>query len=158
VIITKIAVGKEGGIDKPDEYEIITSVRCYACNAEIDKSNPSIKPLVDSIIVAHSAMEASKIEEWEHEYKACPHTQKLVQIAKDFKPIDPANVHCGECELSTNLWFCLTCGHLGCGRESYGGGGGKNHAINHYKNTGHPVVVKMGTITPEGKACKFHFL
>ena len=25
--------------------------------------------------------------------------------------------HCGDCALSSNLWLCLTCGYLGCGRK-----------------------------------------
>lgn len=60
--------------------------------------------------------------------------------------------HCNECDLSTNLWLCLHCGHLGCGRKYYDGSGGNNHAVDHGKDKGHPVVVKMGTITPEGGA------
>jgi len=46
----------------------------------------------------------------------------------------------------------MTCGHLGCGRKNWDGSGGNNHGIDHYKNFGHPVVCKMGTITPEGTA------
>jgi len=60
--------------------------------------------------------------------------------------------HCGECELRSNLWLCLTCGHLGCGRKNYDGSGGNNHGLDHFKATGHGVNVKIGTITPEGKA------
>ena len=153
MVITKLAVGKEGGIDHaPEEYEVITRVYCYACQQELDKSNPMLAPLVGSIIAAHSATEASKIEEWEREYKQCKHVIGLVQLLAEAKPLT-APIHCTECELSSNLWLCLTCGHLGCGRESYDGTGGHNHAINHNKTTGHPIVVKMGTITPEGKAC-----
>ena len=63
-----------------------------------------------------------------------------------------ALAHCNDCLLSTNLWLCLHCGYLGCGRRYYDGRGGNNHAVDHGKETGHCVVVKMGTITPEGKA------
>lgn len=31
--------------------------------------------------------------------------------------------HCGNCELSSNLWLCLTCGYLGCGRKYFDGTG-----------------------------------
>jgi len=41
----------------------------------------------------------------------------------------------------------LTCGNAGCGRKNWDGTGGNNHAINHFEQTGHPVVVKLGTIT-----------
>jgi len=61
--------------------------------------------------------------------------------------------HCNGCELSQNLWMCLTCGYLGCGRSFFDGSGGNNHAVEHYKLTKHPLVVKTGTITPSGEAC-----
>lgn len=63
--------------------------------------------------------------------------------------------HCASCELSNNLWFCLTCGALGCGRQNWDGTGGKGHALDHSKATGHSIVVKMGTITPDGNASLF---
>ena len=56
---------------------------------------------------------------------------------------------CNDCDLKQNLWLCLTCGNLSCGRKETGG---KEHAIEHYNKTKHPLVVKVGTITPDGKA------
>lgn len=46
----------------------------------------------------------------------------------------------------------MQCGHLGCGRKNYDGSGGNNHGVEHFEKTGHCVNVKIGTITPEGKA------
>ena len=57
---------------------------------------------------------------------------------------------CSQCELSTNLWLCLTCGNIGCGRKNWDGTGGNQHGISHSKDTNHPLVVKLGTITAEG--------
>lgn len=51
--------------------------------------------------------------------------------------------------------MCLGCGFLGCGRKFYDGTGGNNHAVEHYNQTKHPIVVKTGTITPDGEACIF---
>lgn len=59
---------------------------------------------------------------------------------------------CNKCDLSANLWLCLTCGNLACGRRNYDGSGGNNHGIDHFKESGHALVVKLGTITPEGSA------
>jgi len=56
--------------------------------------------------------------------------------------------------LKENLWLCLTCGSLGCGRQQFGGLGGNGHGLAHYKASGHAVSVKLGTITPEGGAGK----
>lgn len=49
----------------------------------------------------------------------------------------------------------MTCGHLGCSRKNWDGTGGNNHAIDHFENFQHPLVCKLGTITPEGTACKY---
>jgi ubiquitin carboxyl-terminal hydrolase 5/13 len=46
----------------------------------------------------------------------------------------------------------MTCGALGCSRKNYDGTGGNGHAVGHFETTGHPLVCKMGTITPEGQA------
>ena len=60
--------------------------------------------------------------------------------------------HCSKCDLKENLWLCLTCGALGCGRKLYGGVGGNGHALSHFEESAHPLCVKLGTITPEGNA------
>ena len=60
--------------------------------------------------------------------------------------------HCTKCELTSNLWLCLICGALGCGRQQFGGGGGNGHGLEHTKETGHSVAVKLGTIEPDGSA------
>ena len=59
---------------------------------------------------------------------------------------------CSMCDLKENLWLCLTCGNLGCGRAQFGGIGGNSHGLAHSTATSHPVAVKLGSITPEGTA------
>ena len=56
------------------------------------------------------------------------------------------------CELKENLWLCLQCGNLGCGRAQFGGVGGNSHGLKHADETSHPIAVKLGSITPEGTA------
>ena len=41
---------------------------------------------------------------------------------------------------------------MGCGRKNYDGSGGNNHGVEHFRETNHPLVVKLGTITPDGNA------
>jgi ubiquitin carboxyl-terminal hydrolase 5/13 len=60
--------------------------------------------------------------------------------------------HCSSCDLNNNLWLCLTCGNLNCGRQQFGGLSGNGHAVAHYSSTQHPVAVKLGTIQPDGTA------
>ena len=60
--------------------------------------------------------------------------------------------HCSMCDLRENLWLCLICGNLGCGRAQFGGVGGNSHGLKHTEDTSHSVAVKLGSITPEGTA------
>lgn len=60
--------------------------------------------------------------------------------------------HCAKCDLKSNLWLCLHCGHLGCGRKYYDGSGGNNHGVEHWEQTQHSVALKLGTITADGTA------
>lgn len=74
----------------------------------------------------------------------CPHLQEeykdKIRLGKD--------TTCGECPISKNLYVCLSCGFVGCGRLQYGVEG-NGHALNHYKVTGHEVAVLVQSITPE---------
>ena len=65
---------------------------------------------------------------------------------------EPDLGHCSMCDLKENLWLCLQCGNLGCGRSQYGGVGGNSHGLKHTELTSHAVAVKLGSLTPEGTA------
>ena len=60
--------------------------------------------------------------------------------------------HCSMCDLKENLWLCLECGNLGCGRSQFGGVKGNSHGLAHTKSASHSVAVKLGSITAEGNA------
>jgi len=57
----------------------------------------------------------------------CEHSLTLEQM-----PVNKDLSKCSNCELSTNLWLCLTCGNLGCGRQYFDGTGGNSHGIEHF--------------------------
>ena len=46
---------------------------------------------------------------------------------------------CSTCGASTNLWMCLVCGHVGCGRY------GAAHALEHFRETGHTYSLEVET-------------
>ncbi|CAL5999494.1 Ubiquitinyl_hydrolase 1 [Hexamita inflata] len=52
------------------------------------------------------------------------------------------NQKCADCELTKNLWLCLTCGRLSCGRKNWDGTGGNGHALMHATATNHSVALK----------------
>jgi predicted Holliday junction resolvase-like endonuclease len=47
------------------------------------------------------------------------------------------SAECGVCQASSDLWACLICGHIGCGR--YAGG----HARDHYERTCHLYALEV---------------
>lgn len=111
-----------------------------------------MKQLVDETMHSLSSARQSEVKAWEEEFEACEHTLMLQQTSVGAIPAEGL-AHCVACELTSNLWLCLTCGSLGCGRAQYGlVGAGNGHGLKHFEETGHPVSVKLGTITPEGGA------
>lgn len=149
--ITKLAIGKEGGAGIEDPFDTITTLYCLACDKELDSSGDFIRPIVDGVIQSKSAFFESQVGEWELEIKECEHTRNLDQTGAA-QIASKSLAHCGKCELQANLWLCMSCGSLGCGRQQYGGLDGNNHGIAHYEESDHPVVCKLGTITPQGTA------
>lgn len=83
----------------------------------------------------------------------CEHTLLLEQEPGKVIPSGDLG-HCRQCDLKENLWLCLTCGNLGCGRKNFMGMGppGNGHQVEHNKATGHPVAVKLGSLTADGTA------
>ncbi|KAJ7709528.1 hypothetical protein B0H17DRAFT_228731 [Mycena rosella] len=153
--ISKLAIVEER---EEDKYEHTTAVKCWSCDVEKGReipealSDPKIKSLVDETMHSLSSARQSEVKAWEEEFEACEHTLMLQQTTVGAIPASGL-AHCTACELTSNLWLCLTCGSLGCGRAQYGVvGGGNGHGLKHFEETGHPVSVKLGTITPEGGA------
>lgn len=99
-----------------------------------------------------SSSQQSEVKAWEEEIVPCNHTRELKQLGEPFKLEGEGMAKCKECDLTSNLWLCLTCGNLGCGRAQFGGVGGNSHGLSHFEQSGHPVSVKQGTITAEGTA------
>ncbi|KAM3589067.1 ubiquitin C-terminal hydrolase Ubp14 [Umbelopsis sp. WA50703] len=153
--ISKLAIVPE---NEEDKYHYITKAKCYACDGvEIDAANPQLSKVVEAVVNAQSSAQKSEVQAWEEEVTACEHTLCLEQ--QPSKQLESQQLaHCSECDLRENLWLCLTCGNLGCGRRQYDGSGGNNHGLDHFENTGHGVACKLGTITPEGTADIYCYL
>ncbi|EJD47976.1 ubiquitinyl hydrolase [Auricularia subglabra TFB-10046 SS5] len=150
--MTKLAIVAER---EEDKYEWTCVLRCWACEAKLLPElgdDPRVKRLVDGVMQSMSSARQSEVKAWEEEINACEHT--LLLLPDNTRgPIDAAGLaHCASCDLRENLWLCLTCGSLGCGRQQFGGVSGNGHALSHYEQTRHPVAVKLGTITAEGSA------
>ncbi|KAG9312924.1 hypothetical protein JVU11DRAFT_6357 [Chiua virens] len=51
----------------------------------------------------------------------------------------PSMSACADCPSTTNLWICLICGNIGCGRY------GRAHAHAHYESTTHLYALELET-------------
>uniref|UniRef100_A0ABM5G3U1 Ubiquitin carboxyl-terminal hydrolase n=1 Tax=Pogona vitticeps TaxID=103695 RepID=A0ABM5G3U1_9SAUR len=125
----------------PDHYEIplpnieeLPALVTIACDAVLSSKSPYRKQDPDS---------------WEEELQVSKHTNILVQMDNGVR-IPPSGWKCSKCDLRENLWLNLTDGSILCGRWFFDGSGGNGHALEHYKEMGYPLAVKLGTITPDG--------
>lgn len=147
--LTKLAIAAE---TEEDRYDTTTQVNCYACSLQnIDASAGKLPELVDGVLKAMTFARSEEVKAWEQEFTACEHTLCLEQQESRSIPSQDLG-GCSMCDLKENLWLCLECGNLGCGRAQFGGVGGNSHGLAHATQAGHGVAVKLGSITPEGNA------
>ncbi|QHS71621.1 ubiquitin-specific protease UBP14 [Saccharomyces paradoxus] len=113
-------------------------------STDSDISSMSLEK-VEKILRAKSQDFEDKKNSWELEISTCPHTENF-QIPT--KPENAINLNqCSSCDLTQNLWLCLHCGNIGCGREQIGIDG-HSHALDHYRsNNNHPLAIKLGSLS-----------
>lgn len=107
-----------------------------------------------SATLAHdSASTADQVANWEEERRVSKYADSVVQLdtGRKISP-NPKDWKCDETGVTENLWLNLSTGHIGSGRQHWDGSGGNGSALRHYEATGrlYPLVVKLGTITPNG--------
>jgi ubiquitin carboxyl-terminal hydrolase 5/13 len=126
------------------ESEWLVEWQCLQCQKSVAAPDAWSQSLLGTL----SSTEQSVLGDWSTPINPCEHTLCLEQFSS---PLPPAQV-CTDCDQRSNLWLCMTCGNVGCGRKQFDGSGGNNHGIDHFTQTQHPVAVKLGTITADGKA------
>ncbi|GMM29303.1 ubiquitin-specific protease [Martiniozyma asiatica (nom. inval.)] len=130
-----------------DLFDTKCSIYCQEIDESfnIDSQNLPLKifEVSNGIIKATSNERKEEIKSWTQEIKSCAHSASIIQ-----KPLEHLNIYkCGECGLTENLWICLHCGNIGCGREQFGGVPGNSHAVAHHqKISDHCVAVKLGSL------------
>ncbi|KAJ8722252.1 hypothetical protein PYW08_004654 [Mythimna loreyi] len=168
--ITRLAIGVEGGFDpscgKPkftytDNYSIVVLPGFHT----YPWPNPALPDIVNkavqAVIDAESPFKIAELAAlqgtWDGEKREVSvHAVDLKQLDNGVK-IPPSGWKCDKCDLTTNLWLNLTDGSVLCGRRFFDGSGGNDHAVEHYRQTGFPLAVKLGTITADGKGDVFSY-
>lgn len=111
----------------------------------INPNDESIE-IINKIKNSNSISKIEELKSWQLEIKPCEHTLNYTPINC---PIDLNNLKCSNCDLNENLWLCLNCGNVGCGRSQFGGVPGNTHALEHSDETGHFIAIKLGSLTKE---------
>ena len=153
----RVQVKTEDDSQRQAELQALEESRKQGGGAASSATLPSkseLDTLIDTILL-HTAASAPATSDsaWAGETAMpCEHTLTLVQQSVGGPVGAKGKASCAQCELTSNLWLCMTCGLLHCGRAYADGSGGNGHAMAHHKATQHPLVVKMGTISAEGTA------
>lgn len=132
-----------------DIYNISSSIYVCPLNESwpIEEAPERARSLAELILKANSAEKNDEIKAWEQEVFTCRHSESI-QVEK----ADANLFKCALCDLEENLWLCLTCGTVGCGRAQFGSNlKGESHALSHFESTGHAVAVKLGSLSAENE-------
>uniref|UniRef100_A0A914W0Z9 Ubiquitin carboxyl-terminal hydrolase n=1 Tax=Plectus sambesii TaxID=2011161 RepID=A0A914W0Z9_9BILA len=160
--ITKLAIGVEGGfasdsstVEFEDTYTF-TQYPDFSVKYPLDESllSERLLSICNQLAANEGAFRMQQLDAgvcaWDGTEKIVTKHANLVQCENPPK-IGQSGWKCAECELTTNLWLNLTDGVIKCGRKQYVGPGvvteGNEHMRQHYQQTKHPLVVKLGTIT-----------
>lgn len=131
-----------------DEEVYDTTLSVYCCGDDttynLEECPADYQALCQQIIKANSYEREEEVKAWEQEINPCQHS---LEIDVDTAISPASSGTCAHCELDQNLWLCLHCGSLGCGRQQFGSTiPGNSHALHHYDTTGHSVAVKLGSL------------
>uniref|UniRef100_A0A3Q3L641 Ubiquitin carboxyl-terminal hydrolase n=1 Tax=Mastacembelus armatus TaxID=205130 RepID=A0A3Q3L641_9TELE len=150
---TRLAIGIEGGFDvEQEQYEEDVKVVILPDRQEVMSEDLATMPDVvrERSSSADSVSHTLQVQQWDGEVRQeSRHAADLKQLDNGVK-IPPSGWRCEVCDLQENLWMNLTDGKVLCGRRYFDGSGGNNHALQHFQETGYPLAVKLGTITPDG--------
>uniref|UniRef100_A0A915EHN2 BRCA1-associated protein n=1 Tax=Ditylenchus dipsaci TaxID=166011 RepID=A0A915EHN2_9BILA len=107
------------------------SLPCDAL-AELPTCSVCLERMDDGIltILCNHSFHADCLSKWtDTSCPVCRHTQTPELVPDQC---------CSDCGKTTDLWMCLICGNIGCGRYA------KAHAYNHYESTSHIFTLQVG--------------
>lgn len=134
-------------------FDLETAIYDASTNSSYDYPNNNLPTMIqlvaDGILKATSSDKQQQIKAWRQEVKVCPHSKNISQSKNN-----GSLTACTDCGLEENLWLCLECGHIGCGRKQFGGVPGNSHAVSHNKEfPDHHVAVKLGSLSLNSADC-----
>ncbi|KAH0517090.1 Ubiquitin carboxyl-terminal hydrolase 13 [Microtus ochrogaster] len=139
-----------------DEYEYEDEAKLVIFPDHYEIALPNIEELPALVTIACDAVLSSKSpyrkqdpDTWENELPVSKYANNLAQLDNGVR-VPPSGWKCARCDLRENLWLNLTDGSVLCGKWFFDSAGGNGHALEHFRDMGYPLAVKLGTITPDG--------
>lgn len=133
--------------DLYDTYWSLQSLENGELLSAVSENVPSdIMAVINKILNAKSASFQDLSNTWTLEIRPCKHVESF-DVSKLTKADNfSLSSSCNTCGLESNLWLCLHCGNVGCGRQQIGIEG-HSHALKHYEETeNHCLAVKLGSL------------
>lgn len=151
---TLLAIGLDGGFDNSEpQYEEVCEIVILPDNVTLPFPSvelpEKVRLAVDAILLAEGAERKEQLASWTADKKlVSKYATELLQLDNGVS-VPPVGWKCAKCDKTENLWLNLTDGTILCGRKNWDGTGGNDHAVNHYRETGYPLAVKLGTVTAD---------
>lgn len=118
----------------PPTPSLIELPTCPVCLERMDETTGLLT------IICQHVFHCTCLQKWKGSgCPVCRYTQDdLVKRSSSFA-FDEGPTECSVCHSELNLWLCLICGSVGCGR--YDGA----HAFDHYKETSHSFAMDLSS-------------
>ncbi|KAI9367079.1 hypothetical protein BJX61DRAFT_356056 [Aspergillus egyptiacus] len=118
----------------PPTPSLIELPTCPVCLERMDETTGLLT------IICQHVFHCTCLQKWKGSgCPVCRYTQDEFRRPSQGLPFDDELAECSVCHSDINLWVCLICGNIGCGRYD------SAHAFAHYRQTSHAFAMDLST-------------
>eukprot|EP00002_Diphylleia_rotans_P025955 TRINITY_DN5151_c0_g1_i1.p1 TRINITY_DN5151_c0_g1~~TRINITY_DN5151_c0_g1_i1.p1 ORF type:complete len:451 (+),score=70.51 TRINITY_DN5151_c0_g1_i1:69-1421(+) len=115
----------------PSKIDPLTS--CFAgefqnCPVCLDKMDPATDPVL--VTICNHLFHTNCLSKWQDD--SCP-------VCRYSQGLSERSVTCAECGCDVDLYMCIICGHVACGRYQ------NRHSLCHYDDTHHTYALELSS-------------